>query len=244
MPYCGWVSVDRLPRIFVEPIVEAGKNGCALRQRRNRIEQVGGRRNRAGRTGGDHRISGRFRPPRGGLRFDNAVAVLGGIERFLFGENSRPRIGEDLEEFERQLPMFGILLRRDFFEIGEIAAFDLHLDRAERRAHRQAAPPDQAASSGFSFAPAARAAIAAARAKWPAECRNRTPVPAQNKARLRRYRRWGAGAAAAPLAIPSRAEKLRANDGRRGASAVAPAYPQGGTDRVPPFATNHPQGGR
>ena len=74
MANCGWpgagamfffvVAGDQPPRLFVEIGVEAGQHDGAVRQPRDRRDQLGGRRDRAGRTRGDHRRVGLAREPR------------------------------------------------------------------------------------------------------------------------------------------------------------------------------------
>src|SRR6266508_3984883 len=67
-------------------------------------DQFGGRRHGAGRAGGDHRssrVSGQ--PRRFGL--DQRVAAFGGLDGAMLGEDLRPRLARDLQEFERELPI-------------------------------------------------------------------------------------------------------------------------------------------
>ena len=59
------IAGDQLPRLLVEIGVEAGQHHGAVRQPRDGRDQFGGRRDRAGRAGGDHRPVGLARKPRG-----------------------------------------------------------------------------------------------------------------------------------------------------------------------------------
>ena len=102
--------VENPDRILVQRRVQSGQNNPAVRQIRDHRQKVGGRRHRTRRTRGNNRLIGRTLPPPIGLGFKQPVAALGRIDGVFPGENFGPLIGDDLQEFQRLLPM-----RRELF---------------------------------------------------------------------------------------------------------------------------------
>ena len=103
------VAGDQRPTGVVEVHVEAGQHQRAVRQFRDGGEQLGGRRHRAGGTGGDHGRVAAGKAFRFGL--DQFVAALGGFDGAALVAQGRPGVARDLEEVERELPI-GIEIAR------------------------------------------------------------------------------------------------------------------------------------
>ena len=99
-----FVAADQAPGGLVEIGVEAGEHHGAVRQTRDRRDQIGGRRNRAGRAGDDHRRVGLAREPRR-LRLDQRVAPRRRLDKSALAQDVRPGLARDLQEFQRQLPI-------------------------------------------------------------------------------------------------------------------------------------------
>ena len=99
--------LDALPARLVEVLVEAGQHDRAPWQAGDHLEERAGRRNAAGRAGGDDPPCGRARAPAFGQSGQQAVAAFRGIERALLGEQVRPGPGEDREQPPALLPVFG-----------------------------------------------------------------------------------------------------------------------------------------
>ena len=92
---------DRVPAGVVEILVEAGQDDGAVRQAGDRLQQLRGRRDRAGRAGGDDRA--RRRPRRRAARASARISVsrrADGIDAAVLGEMRRPVLGDDLQEIE------------------------------------------------------------------------------------------------------------------------------------------------
>ncbi|ODN69362.1 hypothetical protein A6302_03346 [Methylobrevis pamukkalensis] len=100
---------DQAEARVVEIGVEARQHHGALRQARDRGQQPGGGRDRAGRAGGDDRAG---RP--GGQPVDQplgeAATPLHRLDQAAFGEKRRPGGGGDVEEGQRQLPVGGVVV--------------------------------------------------------------------------------------------------------------------------------------
>jgi hypothetical protein len=97
-------AADQLPGLRVEREVEAGQHDGAARELGDGGDQLGGRRHGAGRAGGDHgSVRVRGKPRRFGL--DQRVAARGRLDGAPLGENFRPVLARDLQEFERELPV-------------------------------------------------------------------------------------------------------------------------------------------
>ena len=85
-----------------------------MRQLRDGREQLGGRRHRAGGTGGDHRRVAPGQPF--GLGLDQAVAPLGRFDGAALVAQRRPRLARDLEETQRFLPELIEIVRHQAVE--------------------------------------------------------------------------------------------------------------------------------
>ena len=109
------VAGNQLPRLLVEIGIEAGQHHGAVRQPRDGRDQFGGRRDRAGRAGGDHRRVGLARKPRG-FRLDQKIAPRDRLDDAAFAQHLRPLFDGDLQEFQRQLPIFVELVRHQIVE--------------------------------------------------------------------------------------------------------------------------------
>ena len=104
-PQClALVARDQAPGFFVEIGIEARQHHGAMRQARDGRDQFGGRRDRAGRAGGDHRRVGLARKPRG-LRLDQRVAPLRRLDTIRARSGPPASLARDLQEFQRQLPI-------------------------------------------------------------------------------------------------------------------------------------------
>ena len=100
---------DVVPGFLVEVGVEPGQHHGAVRKLRDRLDQRGGRRHRAGGAGGDHGAAGMGAEP---LRLggDQEVAPLGGLDLAALVEDRRPGLAHDLvQEAQRELPVFVVL---------------------------------------------------------------------------------------------------------------------------------------
>ena len=97
-------AADQRPCGVVQISIEAGQHHGALRQARDGGEQFGGRRHRAGRTRGDHRAVVRGEPH--AFRLDQQIAPRRRIEPAFLRKLRRPIVSGDLEEAERELPVF------------------------------------------------------------------------------------------------------------------------------------------
>ena len=133
---------------------------CAVA--RDRLEQGGGRGDRAGRPGRHHRPG---KPRRRGA--DQRVAAHRRIDKTDLGEMGRPLLGDDLQEVERDLIVAGVVLRNDFRSAAPTERPPSPCRRAGGRDRRPAAPhrrpmPGSAAARRAS-APAARGARPAPR---------------------------------------------------------------------------------
>ena len=100
-------SLQRRPGFGRRFQVEAGQHHRALRQPGDHRQQVGGGGDGAGGAGGDDGIGGRVFCPRPSLSIEQPVAALGGVQRFFVGQNAGPFLGQDFQELERLLPVFG-----------------------------------------------------------------------------------------------------------------------------------------
>ena len=83
------VAADQPPGLFVKIGVEPRQHDGAVRQVRDRGNQFGGRRNRAGRTGSDHRRVGLARKPRG-FGLDQGIAARGRFDVAALAQDLRP----------------------------------------------------------------------------------------------------------------------------------------------------------
>ena len=126
------------PTVFIQLLIEAGQHKTARRQARNDRHQIGGRRQAAGRAGGDHRLQRRALTPRFGQSVEHRVAPGGAIDSIGLGQNSRPNLDQKFEEIEHFLPMSGVALRRQFVQSGEIEALTLGLIEEAAQLLRQA----------------------------------------------------------------------------------------------------------
>ena len=105
-----------LPGRLVEIGVEAGQHQGAVRQLGDGGEQLGGRRHRAGRAGGDHRRR-RAAASRCGLGLDQPVAPLGRLDRAAFVQDrAASRRARSCRKSQRQLPVFVELVRHQVVE--------------------------------------------------------------------------------------------------------------------------------
>ncbi len=102
---------DRRPAFGVEMQIEARQHDGALRQPRHGGHQLHRRRHRAGDAGDDHRAGRRRVAEALGFGEDGLVAPRGRRQQLLLGEIRRPEGGDDLEEFERALPVLGVFVR-------------------------------------------------------------------------------------------------------------------------------------
>ena len=250
MPHRGLVlrAADQRPRFLVEVGVEAGKHDGAVRQARDGREQRGGCRHRAGRARGDDGPLG-VREPRG-LRRDQAVAARGRLDRAALLEDGRPCLPRDLQEFQRELPIFVDMIGHQAVE-----AIPRHLPcrhvvdepseivgkrerggraggdegRAALRAHLRRRPPTAARGGRAARGARARRARAEGRAR-PRRCRRSRPR--RTRSRPRRCRRWRRCAGGSRRRRTGRRERPRAQAGRRAASAETASPPRARADRA------------
>ena len=127
------VGGRRCPAILVHLLIQAGQHDAALGEVGDHFEQVGGRRDRAGRSGGDDRAGGRVGAPCVGLRLQDQIAPLGGVDGAFQLQDGRPDLGQDLQEFQRDLPVLGVFLRHQIGEAVERHAFRMHLIQQPRQ---------------------------------------------------------------------------------------------------------------
>ena len=110
---------DRRPAFGVEMQIEARQHDGALRQARHGGHQLHRRRHRAGDAGDDHRAGRRRVAETLGFGEDRLVAPRGRRQQLFLGEIRRPEGGDDLEEFERALPVLGVFVRHQCGEAVE-----------------------------------------------------------------------------------------------------------------------------
>ena len=226
---------DQLPGIRIEIDIESRQHHGAVRQPRNGCDQSGGCRHRAGRAGGDHRTIGVGGKPR---RFclDQRVAPARSLDGAALGENLRPGLARDLQEFERELPVAVESVGHQLIEaVPGHAAGDHVVDQArkmigerERRGRVagderclaclvrcDAQGPCRARAASAAFAARARPVRAEGRARR--RPGRRTPS-ARTRSRPRRRRRWRRCAAGSQRCFRSHRGTDRAPHGRRAGS--------------------------
>ena len=103
----AFVGLDRRPAFLVEMAVQSRQDDLAVRQRRDRRQQVRRRRDAAGRAGGDHRMVRRGLRPAPLQPFQQQIAPRRRVHRAVLFQDGGPVRGHDLQEFEDLLPVRG-----------------------------------------------------------------------------------------------------------------------------------------
>ena len=230
------VATDQPPGLLVEIGIEARQHDGAVRQVRDGGNQFGGRRNRAGRTGSDHRRIGLARKPRG-FGFDQGVAARGrfdvGRARAGFAASSGARAAgisasiARTDRAPRERARRACPRTRHAWSCRRSGGRDRRRARSPRpasarraaclarRVLRVRAPRCEQVAPAAGGAPIRRAPAAkrAHRRRW------RRPPFRQRPIRPRRCRQWGRCAAGSPRRHRARREKRRAPAGRRAGSA-------------------------
>ena len=101
----AFVGPDCRPAFGIEMAIQPGQDDRAGRQGRDSRQQIGGRRNAAGRTRGDHRVARRCLFPIAPQPLKQQVAPRRRIDFAVLGQNRRPVLGHDLQEVESLLPV-------------------------------------------------------------------------------------------------------------------------------------------
>ena len=107
---------DEVPRFRIEIGVEARQNDGTVGKPGDGRNQLSGRRHRTGRARGDDGavlVGGE--PRRFGI--DQGVPPGGRLDGATLGENVRPSLAGDLQEFERKLPIAVERIRDEFVEL-------------------------------------------------------------------------------------------------------------------------------
>ena len=102
----GMAVIQIFPGLCVKVPIIAGQNNHTFRQRGDHAGQPGERRVGGG---GDEPDFSRRRifAPGFGLGIDQCGLPLGGVKHSHFGQDRRPRMGDDFQKFERCLPVLG-----------------------------------------------------------------------------------------------------------------------------------------
>ena len=181
---------DGLPAASSRSWSRPGRTTRALRQAGDRLEQLGGRRDRAGRAGGDHRPAGGLA---GGAPASARISVsrrTAGSTRPRLGEMRRPVLGDDLQEVEGDLEVAGVVLRHEAADRRPTATPAVSMSsisRARSPASRAASAAEAGISSGSSGARSSRsrrtarpqASVSSVSASW----RGRRPIAAGSASR-------------------------------------------------------------
>ena len=118
-PNCGWpteadpVSPMAAQAASSRSLVEAGQDDGALRQAGDRLEEVGGGGDRAGRSGGDDRPGRRVAASRSASARISVSRRTTGSTRPRSARSGRPCLEDDLQEIERDLEVAGVVVRRE-----------------------------------------------------------------------------------------------------------------------------------
>ena len=127
------VGFDRRPACRIEMAVEARQDDLPVGQRRDPREQVGGRRNAAGRAGGDHRMVRRGLGPAPLQPLQQQVAPRRRVHRCVLFQHRGPSLGDDLQKIERLLPMDRQFFRRQLRQAVEGEPLGLRLIEQSRQ---------------------------------------------------------------------------------------------------------------
>ena len=110
------IARDHGPGRLVQLGVEAGQHHRAMRQPGDGREQLGGRRHRSGRSGGDHR-SVVLERETARLGRDQKVAPRRRLDRSALGQNGGPGLARDLQELQCELPILVEAIRHQLVEL-------------------------------------------------------------------------------------------------------------------------------
>ena len=103
--------INFFPGLIFQKLVDSCQIKLSFFQTKHRFNQFFHQRKGSRRSGCDNSFDRRILPPQINLRPQQTVTPVTGVNQLPFGQNLRPIFGNNLQKFERFLPMNGIFFR-------------------------------------------------------------------------------------------------------------------------------------